>query len=281
MTEMKQRNVWRVVTLALVAVAALSARVAAAEEAAAPAGKIDAPAEDVVEKVAVRNRLYHVGGRFEVSPHFSFMVLNQLTDHYNFNVGVAYNVSDTLALELRGGYALSRHTGLAKQVSEQLLQRNPTNEVKITDDLANLWEMNANGIVGVRWQPLYGKLSLLADLAVHFQAYLWAGAGGATFKRESIVYCTGGVQRSTGECGNGYRTDSKAGPIGSLAAGLRFFTHQSGGIQVELRNYLFPDSYLVNIDRTIAERGGDTGTPAPSPGLTTLWMIDLGYSFIF
>src|SRR4051812_32169460 len=236
---------------ALVLVGVLHAGVARARDGAAPTTqKGEAPAEDVVEKVAVRNRLYHVGGRLEVSPHVSFMILNQLTDHINFNIGVAYNVSDTLAFELRGGYALSRHTGLAKQVSQQLLQRNPANEVKVTDDLANLWEMNANGILGVRWQPLYGKLSLLADLAVHFQTYLWLGGGFGTFHRESIVYCAGGVDRANGECGNGFLTESKAGPIGSAALGLRFFTHQKGGITLEVRNYLYPDSYLVNIDRT-------------------------------
>src|SRR6476661_1064839 len=169
---------------ALALLGMLYAGAAHAQEAAATTQKVEAPAEDVVEKVAVRNRLYHVASRLEVSPHVSFMILNQLTDHINFNLGVAYNVSDTLAFELRGGYALSRHTGLATQVSQQLLQRNPANEVKVTDDLANLWEMNANGILGVRWQPLYGKLSLLADLAVHFQTYLWVGGGFGTFHRE-------------------------------------------------------------------------------------------------
>lgn len=248
---------------------------------------VEAPAEDVVEKISVRNRLYTLGGRLELSGHVSFMILNQLTDHINLNIGVGYNIADTLAVELRGGYAISRHTGLARQVSEQLLQRNPTNEVRVTDDLANLWEMNANGIVGIRWQPIYGKLSLLAELPVHFQWYLWAGAGGGTFKRESVVYCTGGVNRGTGECGNGYLRETKVGAVGSAAMGLRFFTHQKGGITLEVRNYLYPDSYLTQIDRTVAERQGDpnapptTGTPAQSPGMTALWMFDIGYTFIF
>lgn len=279
MTSPMKMNVVR----ALSAVALLAASAAFAQEAAPQ--KVGVPEEDVVEKVAVRNRLYHVGGRFEVSPHVSFMILNQLTDHINLNVGLGWNVSDTLAFELRGGYAISRHTGLAKQVSEQLLQRNPANEVKITDDLANLWEMNANGIIGVRWQPLYGKLSLLAELPVHFQAYLWVGGGGGTFKRESIVYCKGNVNRAEGTCGDAanpnWLVDTKVGVLGSAAVGLRFFTHQHGGITLEVRNYIYPDSYLVNIDRTVAERGGDTGTAAESPGLTALWMFDLGYTYIF
>lgn len=289
---------------ALVLMGAVKAFAQAAEE----------PAEDVVEKISVKNRLYELGGRLELSGHVSFMILNQLTDHINLNVGVGYNIADTFAVEFRGGYAISRHTGLARQVSEQLLQRNPANEVKITDDLANLWEMNANGILGVRWQPIYGKLGLLAELPVHFQWYIWAGAGAGTFKRESVVYCTAQAKRGSGVCGEVYRsggrdpvdrndqlvdengngkqdfywlTERKAGAIGSAAMGLRFFAYQKGGITLEVRNYLYPDSYRVQIDRTVAERQGDpnspatTGEQATSPGITTLWMFDLGYTFLF
>lgn len=279
MTSMKAESSVRRLTLALAVLASLHASVALAQDAAAPStNKVE---DDVVEKVAVRNRLYNPGGRLELSPHVSFMILNQLTDHINFNLGAAYNVSDTLAFELRGGYALSRHTGLAKQVSEQLLQRDPKNEVKITDDLANLWEMNANAILGVRWQPIYGKLSLLAELPVHFQTYLWVGGGGATFKRESIVYCKQVTSRADGTCGD-WLTETKAGPVGSAAFGFRFFTHQKGGITLEVRNYIYPDSYRVSIDRGNAEKGSETeGTPKSSPGLTTLWMFDLGYTYIF
>src|SRR6476661_1064833 len=86
--------------------------------------------------------------------------------------------------------------------------------------------------------------------------------------------------------GSAPSTESKAGPLGSAAVGLRFFTHQKGGITLEVRNYLYPDSYLVNIDRTKAEASGDpnnavTGDPAQSPGLTALWMFDIGYTYIF
>lgn len=277
---MKIRKSLRLARTALTALVLFGALSAAAQD-------IAEPAEDVVEKIAVRNRLYTLSNRLELSGHVSFMILNQLTDHINLNVGVAYNLSDTLAVQLRGGYAISRHTGLARQVSEQLLQRNPANEVAVTDDLANLWEMNANGILGVRWQPIYGKLGLLAEIPVHFQWYLWAGGGGGTFTRESVVYCTGAADRANGTCGNGYLRESKVGPIGSAAMGLRFFAYQKGGVTLEVRNYLYPDSYLVEVDRRVAERQGDpnspstTGNPASSPGITTLWMFDLGYTFIF
>jgi outer membrane beta-barrel protein len=241
--------------------------------------RIEAPAEDVVEKVAVRNRLYSVGGKWELSPFVGLMVQTNLTDHYNFGVAGAYNVNDTIAFEGRLAYALSRHTGLANQVAAQLLQRNPASELRQVDDFANLWEMNANALVGLRWQPIYGKISLMAELPVHFQGYLWVGGGAGMFHRESIVYCQKVESRAEGTCSNWLQED-KINWLGSAAIGMRFFTHQKGAIKLELRNYLFPDSYRVDIDRTQAEQGKSTGAEA-SAGVTPLWMFDLGYTFFF
>jgi len=269
----------RTLVRSLAAIALALASPALAQNAPA-SSRLEAPAEDVVEKVAVRNRLYSVDHKLELSPFVGLMLLTNLTEHYNFGVAGAYNFSETLAAEARLGYAYSRHTGLARDVSVQLLQRNPASELKETSDLAGLWEMNGNALVGLRWQPLYGKISLLAELPVHFQTYLWVGGGAGTFNRTSIVYCQGGANRSTGECGD-WLKDFAIKPVASAALGFRFFTHQKGAIKAEVRNYLFPDSYLVKIDRSVAERGGTTGTPAPSPGVTPLWMVDLGYAFFF
>ena len=270
----------RTLVRSLAAAAALAIPGQALAQNAPATSRLEAPAEDVVEKVAVRNRLYSVAQKFELSPFVGLMLLTNLTEHYNFGLGGAYNFSETLAGELRLGYAYSRHTGLARDVSEQLLQRNPASELKVTDDLAGLWEMNANALMGLRWQPLYGKISLLAEIPVHFQAYLWLGGGAGTFSRTSIVYCQGGANRAQGTCED-WLKDFAVKPVASAALGFRFFTHQKGAIKAEVRNYLFPDSYLEDIDRSVAERGGQTGTPAASPGVTPLWMVDLGYAFFF
>ena len=237
---------------------------------------------ELIERVVVRNRLYTVANRIEAGLSVGFTLVNRLTDHYNFNLSGAYNLNETLAVELRAGYAYSRHTNLATQISEHLLMRNPASEVRITHDLSGLWEMKANGVIGARWAPLYGKISLLAEVPVHFQAYLWAGAGAGMFERQSIVYCGAQPNRADGTCPNdAWLRDEKTTWLGSAAFGMRFFTHQGGGIKVEVRDYIFPDSYLENIDRQVAESGGQTGTPAPNPGLINLVLIDIGYTFVF
>jgi outer membrane beta-barrel protein len=239
------------------------------------------PEQDLIESVAVRNRLYKPQGRWEIGPSVGFTVLTRLTNHYVFNLGAAYNFDDTLAGEIRGGYAYSSQTGLARQVGEELLKRDPVDEVTKTHDFSNLWEMKANGVVGVRWAPVYGKISLMAEVPVHFQTYLSAGIGAGTFHRQSLVMCFRVLSRAGGQCGSFYQED-KVAPMASAAIGFRFFTHPGGAIKLEVRDWTFPDSYRMNINRLDAETTGTpNGEAASSPGLTNLVVFDLGYSFLF
>ena len=84
--------------------------------------------QDLIERVVVDNRLYDMSGKFELSPSVGFTIVNRLTDHYNFNLGLAYNLSDTLAFEFRGGYAMARHTALADDMSREVLKLDPGSE---------------------------------------------------------------------------------------------------------------------------------------------------------
>jgi outer membrane beta-barrel protein len=247
--------------------------------------------EQLLEEAVVRNRLYRPAGNLELSPSFGVSVLTYLTAHYTFDVGVAYNLFDTLAVEGRAGYALSRHTGLARSISESFLNRD---DKKITDELADLWRMNLHGVAGVRWAPVYGKLSLMAEVPAHFQAYLWAGGGLASFQRQSLIQCVQVVNRDLGICDD--RTDplnrstasenfwvkeSRVAPVVSAAVGFRFFAFERHGVKLELRDWVFRDMYRVQLSREDWEAGRETGMPAPSPGLTHLVQFDLGYTFLF
>lgn len=243
----------------------------------------EAPQEELVERVVVRNRLYTNTGRLELSPTVGLTILNRLTNHYNFNLGAAFNVSETLGFEARGGWAVASLTGLARDLRDTLARSDPSaREDVVVPDMRDLWKMTGNLSLGVRWMPIYGKVNLLGDVPVHFNAYLWAGPGVGVFERESIVYCRAVTVEAGQRVCSTPRVDRRpVGLLGSGAAGLRFFTHKGGALRLEVRDYVFPDSYLVDIDRRIAEAGGETGTAAPSPGLSHLVMADVGYIFIF
>jgi outer membrane beta-barrel protein len=237
-----------------------------------------ASAGEILERAVVRNRLYSLAHRLEVTPVFGVSLVDRLVSHLNFTLGIAYNFSDHWAVEGRVGYAVSGHSGLADQVAQHFLQK----DIRIVDDLSSLWEMKANALAGIRWSPIYGKISLVAELPIHFQFYLWMGGGVGDFRRQSVVFCQQLSEVTPGNfsCG-AWRTDSRVRGLGSAAVGWRFFTGQQGSLLVELRNYLFADSYLTGIDKDIAGANGQTGTPARSPGLINLVFLDFGYTFTF
>jgi len=233
-----------------------------------------ASAEELIERVVVRNRLYSMSKKLELGADVGFTLLGRLTDHINLNGIVGYNFADSFGLELRGGFAFSRHTGLARQLGDKVTQ----NGTAITEDLSGLWEMKANGALGMRWAPIYGKISLLAELPVHYQFYLWLGGGAGAFERESVVICE---QGNAVQCDR-FLVDTRVTGFGSVAVGFRFFTHQGGSVKLEIRDYTFPDSYRENIVRDPATRvATNIGTNVSSPGFTNLILVNLGYVFIF
>lgn len=245
---------------------------------------LSAPAalgQELIENVVVRNRLYSVGGRSEVGVGLGLTVLSRLTEHNNLTLSYAYNASETLGFELRAGWALgtfsdpmNHHTGLARQIAEHFAAKK---SITTVTDLSDLWAMQGNGVVGVRWAPIYGKLSLMAEVPVHFQAYAWLGAGAAQMTRTSLVYCVDGTESSC----NGYLTENKVSPVGSAAVGARFFINPKHSLRLEFRDYSWPDSYREAINRADARNGVETGTFAQSPGFTNLVLFDVGYYFTF
>lgn len=244
--------------------------------------------QELIEKVVVRNRLYSMSGKFEAGLNVGLTLMSRLTDNINLNASAAYNLDDTLGFELRAGYGISRHTGLANQIADDFAANT---SIKKAFDLSELWEMTANGALGVRWAPIYGKISLMAELPVHFQAYLWLGAGGAMLKRESIVYCVSG----SGSTCNQYLQEEKISPVATAAIGARFFGSGNHSVKLEVRDWSYPDAYLNNIDRAQAQAGAEpppssvvcTDTPnegvcwGKAQGFINLVQVDVGYSYVF
>lgn len=249
--------------------------------------------DELVEKVAVRNRLFSVEGRFEVGVNVGFSLLSKLTEHYNFNASVAWNAKDWLALELRGGYAYSRLTSLGEQIQGDYFGNTTISTAK---DAADAWRMTWHSVVGLRFQPIYGKINLVAELPVHFQLYFWLGGGVGGFHRESLALCPDKASCSAylGDAdmdGNADRLgptpffteDRPAAPLASLAVGFRVFISSNHSIRLEVRDWSFLDSYFIDVNRTASTVGNPTagGRPSPDAGLTNLMQIDLGYAFIF
>ena len=242
-----------------------------------------AETEGKVEKVVVRNRVHHSQGMWEVNPGIGFSLSNQMTEHTNFELGLAYNIWETFALELRGGYALGGLSSTGKQVQDQYkvatIDPPPADrdaEV-LAADFADLWQLQWQALVLPRWQPIYGKLNLVTELPVHFQVYLTAGGGMVGLHRESNVYRQANLE---------FLEQDKMSPAFAGGGGMRFWMSDWAILKIELLDISFPDEYRERISRWDAsqEQGGtdpQAGTAAASPGLTNLLFLNIGTSFQF
>lgn len=228
--------------------------------------------EELVENVAVRNRLFSVKNRFELGAHFGLSILSQLTEHYNLNLTVAYNLADWMALELRGGYAISRHASVADEIQSYYRDRASRDGQGAPD----LWELTGHGVFGLRFQPVYGKINLVSDLPIHFQMYIWAGGGAGYLKKEEIDICAQPKTGGSVECPD-FQKSNKISPLVSLALGFRFFLpFEHHSLKLEIRDWSFLDSYESNV-----RRDTNVGTPSPNAGITNIVQLDVGYAFIF
>lgn len=256
------------------------------------------------ERVVVRNRKFTADGKLEAAANVSFGLVSYLTSHTNFTASLSYNVVETLALQLEGGWAYSKQTNVARAASQTMIRDMPdADSTNTIDDFADLWQMQWNVTGAVRWAPLYGKINIAAELPVHFQVYLLLGGGAGGFSRDSLVYCMGDRNPGSAEAAscaaqpdashNELKAlrDEAIKPVILAGFGFRFFVTQWAGLKVEVRDMAFPDSYRVGINRYAAENdsaaieGGDakavSGKHAGSPGFTNLVFAQVGAVFTF
>jgi outer membrane beta-barrel protein len=235
------------------------------------------------EKVVVRNRLYSPEGSIELGVDVSTAVISRLIDHQNFQAAFAYNFTNEWAIEAMAGYAYSHHTSIADQVTSEVASKSPTTTPTV-DDFPDLWEIKWNVVAGARWAPIYGKLSLSAELPVHFQAYLAAGGGAAGLQRTSVTYCLSAS--SVDDAGNSTCTqplvENRVSPVVQFGGGLRFFIGPHAALRLEARDYTFPDRYQTNIQRAAAEAGDpNQGTYVSNPGFEHVVFLTAGVTYIF
>lgn len=234
-----------------------------------------AETEGKVEKVVVRNRIHHSQGKWEVNPGVGFSLSNQMTEHTNLELGLAYNVWETFALELRGGFALAGLSSVAEQAQAQYAGGGEAAD-PLAEDFPDLWQLQWQALVLPRWQPIYGKLNLVTELPVHFQMYLTAGGGLVGLHRESIIYRQGAQ----------FLEEDRQSPAFAAGGGMRFWMSDWAVLKIELLDVAFPDQYREGISRyeaSLEQPGSDpqVGKDAASPGLTSLLFLNIGTSFQF
>jgi outer membrane beta-barrel protein len=165
-------------------------------------------------------------------------------------------------------------------------------------DFANLWMMQEHAELNLRWSPIYGKLNLAGELPVHFQVFITAGGGAADFQFYSPVFCLqrgmvfdpddpnnndtftetssqAQIQKSLSDTTNNTGakiqgcvfplSENTWKPVINFGGGLRVFITKNIAIKLEFRDYIFPDQYFININRTAIGGGALQGQPGFDP----------------
>jgi outer membrane beta-barrel protein len=251
------------------------------------------------EAVVVRNRLYSDSGRFELQLNYSFGVANTLTATQGPVLDLAYHFHEAWAIDLLVGYMFGGPTDLLGQAqcpgagsgtpctasvfTGASASQPPTEKL---NDFPNLWTLNGlDAQIGVRWEPVYGKLSLFTAVPVHFKWYLGIDGGAAQFSRDSFDFCTTALTQVGEDCPktNGtYNTlqETRWSWVGSAATGLRLiFAHQAS-INLGLREYVWGDSYRSGF--TVLQFSPNPSSSINTKsGITPSLFADLGLSWTF
>lgn len=234
--------------------------------------------EEIIERVVVRNRKHSVWNSVEISPTVGLSVVNRMTQQYNFQLGVGYNFTEQWGLDLRGGWAIGELTSVG---TEARANRADKPDVEPVDEFQDLWRLQWQALVLPRWSPIYGKLNIVTELPIHFQAYLTAGGGAVGLVQESVVYCQAG---GGSECS--YLEEERQTFALAAGLGLRFFVSEHFGLKLEFLDMMYPDQHRTGIDDDAA-RAQAPGTTenlegrVTSAGLTNVLFFNIGATLNF
>ena len=216
----------------------------------------------------VQERLYSLDGRLDLSVLAGISMNNKLTDQYGLLFRPAYQLTDAWAVELTGGYVLAAEKRQLTSEIRQQIQTDP----ELASEFADMSTLQWIAQGAVRWSPIYGKLSLFSEVPLHFGAYVSAGGGFVGTSRRSLVDCTGGSVDQSGYYDATCTAETAVQPSVGLGVGLRFFLSDWAALRVELEDFVFPDSYRLNVGTADERRVND---------LSTVLMFMAGASFYF
>jgi outer membrane beta-barrel protein len=237
-------------TLALLAPAA-AARAQSGEE--AEAGDVSEVDKDRLGPLRERIRpvsghLFLKRGRFEFSPSATVSMRDAFFRKYVLGGTLTYHPWETVALSLRGGYALNTVSGSAQICNlggdgERGCARPTLQEL----DGVGLGQITLLTGLDVQWAPIYGKISLLAEYFAHFDLYAVGGAAMVQYRAPAA---------------SGVGSQPEWTPGANVGVGLRFFLNRWVTLRTELRDVIYRERATL-----------------PDPALRNQLLFELGVSF--
>ncbi len=241
----------------------------------------------------IKNRLFLVGGHVEASLSFATSINNRFTQVRGGLLTLDYNFNEWLGIELDGLYdpafgSLTGLSDLAARVREKLKVPLVTasSQTRVGDEVSQMGQLRWGGDFAIRFAPVYGKMSVFAEVPLHFSAYLLGGGGAGGIHYESLNFCVQRTSPSSALCQT-YRTEDGISPMVQLGVGLRVFVLGGLSLKLELRDFLYGDKFRTGVDLANGDRCQSNlsdqacGTPAASPGIAQTLLFAGGAAYVF
>lgn len=157
---------------------------------------------------AVSRKVFLKANRFELFPAVGVTTNDPFYRTWSIDGRAAWHLNDALAIEVGGAF-----------VPPFFVEKLPM--VDLLREQAQLINVDAKLLgradAGVTFSPLYGKLAILSDAIIHFDAFAIAGAGAVFDTNQDLVH-----------------------PSMDVGAGLRVFLLRWLVVRADLRDYVYP-----------------------------------------
>lgn len=163
---------------------------------------------------AVSRKVFLKDGRFELQPALAVTMNDPFFRTWQVAGRFAYHLNDAFALELGGSYV---PPFFVEKLPPLDLLRQRARLVNVDSTLLGLAD------VGVTFSPIYGKLAILSDAIIHFDAFASAGVGtvfDSNFKEADPLHFVH--------------------PTMDIGVGLRVFMLRWLVVRADLRDYVYP-----------------------------------------
>jgi outer membrane beta-barrel protein len=182
----------------------------------------------------VSGHLFLKKGRFELSPSATLSFRDAFFTKYILGGTLTYHPLETFGISLRAGYALNSVSGSAQQCNfgTDGSTRGCNAPTFAQVDGRAPGQITMTGGVDLKWAPIYGKLSLMAEKFVHFDMYAVGGA--------SVVQ-----YRGPPEQGATTASTARLTPGVNLGVGAHFFLNRWMTVRTELRDLIYVEKAII------------------------------------
>ena len=208
----------------------------------APAAAADGPAgvalkevkEGVGPKNAVQNRFFLKEGRIEATPILGYVPNDPMVKRFVGGLLGAYHFSEEFAAE--GAFLYSPDLGQSdlKGLTHTLVGI-PARE-GVDNFQQPLDKMIMGATFAARWAPFYGKINVIGESVLNFDAYGVLGMGMLSLQS---YYATGEVDTTEAVVTNLEAAGKKVVITPNIGFGFNFFLNQTMALKLDARSYFY------------------------------------------